>query len=153
VHDEVANDVYQVMTKLQDNSEILDDLENIYSKTRDISKDNSLIELNSSFEETINELLYTYKNESVGVITKGIKIVNWNALSNIKKVTIYRVLQELMTNMKKHSQASIVAISFSKNKNKIHINYKDNGIGCDLKKQVGLKCGKPYCIYKCNYYF
>ena len=139
VHDEVANDVYQVMTKLPDNSAILDDLEHIYSKTRDISKDNSLIELNSSFEETINELLFTYKNESVGVITKGIKTVNWNALSNIKKVTIYRVLQELMTNMKKHSQASIVAISFSKNKNKIHINYKDNGIGCDLKKQVGLQ--------------
>jgi len=139
VHDEVANDVYQVMTKLQDNSEILDDLENIYSKTRDISKDNSLIELNSSFEETINDLLYTYKNETVGIITKGIKTVNWNALSNIKKVTIYRVLQELMTNMKKHSQASIVAISFSKEQNQIHINYKDNGIGCELKKQVGLQ--------------
>jgi len=44
-----------------------------------------------------------------------------------------------MTNMKKHSNASVVAITFIKNKNKVLINYKDNGDGCELKKHVGLQ--------------
>ena len=141
VHDEVANEVYHVMTKVQGKPgvDVLDDLEHIYTKTRDISKDNSFIDFNSNFEDTINDLLLSYRNETVGVITKGIKTINWNSISNIKKTTIYRVLQELMTNMKKHSHATVTVISFSKNKGKLHINYNDNGNGCELKKQVGLQ--------------
>ncbi|MGB0880893.1 MAG: tetratricopeptide repeat protein, partial [Polaribacter sp.] len=42
VHDEVANDVYHIMTKLQTNKNVKEDvleyLEGIYNKTRDISK-------------------------------------------------------------------------------------------------------------------
>ena len=33
-------------------------------------------------------------------------------LTKLKKVTIHRVLQELMVNMKKHSQASLVVLKF-----------------------------------------
>jgi signal transduction histidine kinase len=141
VHDEVANDVYQVMVKVQSTPglDVLDDLEHIYTKTRDISKDNSLIDLSGNFEELINDLLLSYKNDTVAVVTKGVKTLNWNAVSNIKKTTIYRVLQELMTNMKKHSEASVTVISFSKHKGNIQITYKDNGKGCMLKKQVGLQ--------------
>ena len=141
VHDEVANDVYQVMTKVQSKPglDVLDDLEHIYTKTRDISKDNSLIDHSGNFEELINDLLLSYKNDAVAVVTKGIKTLNWNAVSDIKKTTIYRVLQELMTNMKKHSEASVAVISFSKHKGNIQITYKDNGKGCMLKKQVGLQ--------------
>ena len=40
--------------------------------------------------------------------------------------------------MRKHSKASIVLISFNQTKNKIVIDYKDNGIGCDLVKNNGL---------------
>ena len=40
VHDEVANEVYNIMTKLEHNknieNDVLDDLEGIYNKTRDI---------------------------------------------------------------------------------------------------------------------
>ena len=141
VHDEVANEVYQVMTKVQSKPglDVLDDLEHIYTKTRDISKDNSLIDHSGNFEELINDLLLSYKNDAVAVVTKGIKTLNWNAVSDIKKTTIYRVLQELMTNMKKHSEASVAVISFSKHKGNIQITYKDNGKGCMLKKQVGLQ--------------
>ena len=143
IHDEVANDVYQVMTKAQQNpdvsEDVIDDLEHIYTKTRDISKDNSTIAVKTNFEDTLNELLLNYRSEGVGIVTKGLTTINWNYLSDIQKTTIYRVLQELMTNMKKHSSASVVAITASKIKNRVHINYKDNGVGCNLKKQVGLQ--------------
>ena len=46
IHDVVANDLYQAMTKLQSDTnskeDILDDLENVYDKARDISKENNI---------------------------------------------------------------------------------------------------------------
>ena len=53
VHDEVANDVYHVMTKLETNASVKEDvleyLEGIYNRTRDISKENSTIDVDEDF--------------------------------------------------------------------------------------------------------
>lgn len=143
VHDEVANDVYQIMTKLQSNDnineDVLDDLEQIYLKTRDISKENSTIHVNQDFEILLTDLLANYSSNQVNVITKDIVKVDWKKVSDVKKTALYRVLQELMTNMKKHSQANIVVVVFSQKNKKVTINYNDNGIGTTLKKQNGLQ--------------
>lgn len=143
VHDEVANDLYHVMVKLQQNSspkeEVLDAIENIYNKTRDISKENSAVEVSENFTEQLSDLLLSYKNEQTAVITKSISKMNWNAVSDLKKIAIYRVLKELMTNMSKHSRASLVALSFTQNSNKINIAYSDNGVGCQIKNKNGLQ--------------
>ena len=143
VHDEVANDVYHVMTKLQTSipiqEDVLDDLEEIYTRTRDISKQNSAIDLTENFSETLNDLLLTYKNEVITVITKNGTTIDWGLVSDVKKTTVYRVLQELMTNMKKHSNATIVVVAFQRKNNKITIDYSDNGDGCSLKKGNGLQ--------------
>ena len=68
-----------------------------------------------------------------------LKTVNWRKISDEKKITIYRILQELMTNMKKHSKASHVVIAFIQKPKRIFINYLDNGIGGELKKGSGLQ--------------
>ncbi|MEH6536620.1 MAG: hypothetical protein V7719_09520 [Psychroserpens sp.] len=143
VHDEVANDVYHVMTKLQaetnNKEDVLDHLEHIYTKTRDISKENSEIHVEENFHDLLKDLLSSYQNAELNVITKNATKIDWNNISDLKKTTIYRVLQELMTNMRKHSKASIVVISFDRVNDKISIQYKDNGIGCDLVKSNGLQ--------------
>ena len=143
VHDEVANDVYGIITKLQTNEnqniEILDDLERVYNKTRDISKENSIINFSGDFSTILQDLLTSYKNDKVNVITRNLNKMDWSKVSKLKKTTIYRVLQELMTNMKKHSKASATVITFNKKNQKIHINYKDNGIGCKINKNTGLQ--------------
>lgn len=143
VHDEVANDVYNVMTKLQNetntNEDVLDHLESIYTKTRDISKENSNILVDQNFSGSLKDLLISYQNKELNVITKDASKIRWEEVSELKKITIYRVLQELMTNSRKHSNASIVVISFSKVTNKINIVYKDNGTGCNLIKGNGLQ--------------
>lgn len=143
VHDEVANDVYHVMIKLQgdanNEAEVLDDLENIYEKTRDISKENSAIDLDENFKDSLNDLLLSYNSQDINIITKDLSKINWESISNIKKTTIYRVLQELMINMKKHSKASIAVLSFKDGKNGVTIEYKDNGVGWNLRKGVGLQ--------------
>lgn len=142
VHDEVANDIYHVMTKLQNNSTInaaiLDGLEDIYTKTREISKENSTIDVHKNFDELLNDLLLSYKSKTINIITKNISKVDWSKVSNEKKTALYRVLQELMTNMKKHSKASIVVLTFNQGK-KLNINYNDNGVGCIFKKDNGLQ--------------
>ncbi|MFD0835616.1 ATP-binding protein [Mariniflexile aquimaris] len=143
VHDEVANDVYHIMTKLQgDNNvkeRILDDLEQVYLKTRDISKENSIIDVQENYDALLKDLLQSYKSESINVITQNISKIEWNTLSDLKKITLFRVLQELMTNMRKHSKASLVALSFKTSGNKITIDYKDNGVGCNVVKHNGLQ--------------
>ncbi len=142
VHDEVANDVYHVMTKLQHDSDlkedVLDDLEHIYEKTRDISKENTAIDVEENFGELLNDLLSGFKQNEVSIITRDLLKMNWESLTEIEKTMIYRVVQELMVNMKKHSKASIVIISFKELRGKKIIEYKDNGVGCNLKKQGGL---------------
>lgn len=143
VHDEVANDMYKVMTSLENNSgidsNILDEMEKIYTKTRDISRDNSAIDLREDFGLQLNDLLLGYKNDKVKVITRNLSKMSWDTVPELKKTTIYRVLQELMTNMRKHSQATFVTLIFQKKGSKIHINYKDNGVGSDLFKKNGLQ--------------
>ena len=139
----MANDVYQVMTKLENNPdvepEVMDDLENIYSKTRDISRENSPIDFNEDFDVLLNDLFLSFKNQKVNIVTRNIVKIDWSRVSDLKKMAIYRVLQELLTNMKKHSQASLVALTFNKLGAKVSIDYKDNGIGCELKKKLGLQ--------------
>ncbi len=143
VHDEVANDVYHLMAKIQgnttDSEELLDDLEKIYNKTRDISKENSAIEIQEHFSEQLNDLLLSYQSEKVTIATRNISKIEWKDISEIKKTTIYRILQELMTNMKKHSEASVAVLAFQQNNKKINIEYTDNGKGCCLKNKNGLQ--------------
>ena len=143
VHDEVANDVYKLMASLENNSNIdnklIDEMEKIYTKTRDISRENSAIDLNQDFGIQLNDLLLGYKNSNVNVITRNLSKIPWNTIHELNKTAIYRVLQELMTNMRKHSQATFVTLVFKKVGSKIHINYRDNGVGCDLFKKNGLQ--------------
>jgi tetratricopeptide (TPR) repeat protein len=144
VHDEVANDVYQVMTKLQyehteEKEDLLDELEHIYNKTRDISRENGAIDLDADFAFILNDLLLVYETENTTIITRGLNDINWDTIPKLKRTTIYRVLQELMTNMRKHSKASLVSVSFEKNKNVLNINYTDNGVGAELKRLNGLQ--------------
>ena len=65
LHDEVANDIYKVMASLENNpgvkTGVLDEMEKIYSKTRNISRENSAIELDTDFGRQLNDLLLAIK--------------------------------------------------------------------------------------------
>ncbi|MEY8847620.1 hypothetical protein AB9K26_02330 [Psychroserpens sp. XS_ASV72] len=143
VHDEVANDVFQLMTKLESNSniesEVVDDLHGLYYRTRDIAQEHGTISHAYPFSEQLTALIENYQNTETNIIVKGLSEVNYTMLSEIKKMTIYKVLQELLINMKKHSKASIVVVSFQKDNGKHEIRYSDNGVGCDIKKGNGLQ--------------
>jgi signal transduction histidine kinase len=143
LHDELANDVYHTMSfaETQDlsssqNKEILlTSLDTIYSRTRNISKENSSIDTGLQFLDGLKEMISGFNTDAVNVLIYHMDSVNWDALAANKKIIVYRVLQELLVNMKKHSKCSLVVIIFKKNENKLQIDYSDNGLGASLDKK------------------
>ncbi|HNU72753.1 MAG TPA: ATP-binding protein, partial [Thermodesulfobacteriota bacterium] len=53
-------------------------------------------------------------------------------ISRPLKITMYRLLQEALTNIVKHSQASLVTISLVKKQKRIELSIRDNGKGFAL---------------------
>lgn len=144
IHDELANDVFKVMSfaESQDFSlpshqqKLVQNLDSIYTKTRDISRENNTIDTGENYGNILTEMLADYKTETVNVMVVNFETVNWDRMATHKKITVYRILQELMVNMKKHSQASRVAIKFDKDDKKITIQYTDNGCGLSDEKLI-----------------
>ncbi|UOQ46214.1 ATP-binding protein [Halobacillus salinarum] len=59
--------------------------------------------------------------------------MNFDAdLDQERILAIYRVVQELLANAMKHSNAKIVNLSLSNDENNVQLVYSDNGIGMDL---------------------
>ncbi|MFN4762699.1 tetratricopeptide repeat protein [Gillisia sp. Q332] len=136
IHDELANDVYNLMSGLEAiaPSETMDKLEHIYSRTRNISRENSEIDTGPAYLDHLTALLSAICPEDSRLIISGEKTISWDDLNPEKKFVVYRVLQEIMVNMKKHSRASLVALVFSKEEKYLKIDYSDNGEGAT--KQV-----------------
>jgi signal transduction histidine kinase len=142
IHDELANDLFHAITYAETQSltneskkeVLLQKLDQIYVRVRGISRENNDIDTGENFSKNIKELLSTYNNENRNVIANNIEKVNWEGLDEIKKITIHRILQELMVNMKKHSEASLVVLKFDSNQAVI-IDYVDNGKGC-MKNEI-----------------
>ncbi|WP_109302369.1 hypothetical protein [Aquimarina sp. AU474] len=134
LHDELANDVYNVMIQIQNdqsNQDVLDKLEDIYNSTRDISRENSSFNEGRDFSQELNHMLSGYSGDYTKIIIKDIDEIAWQSITPEKKIIVHRVLQELMINMKKHSDASLVAVTFKKSPKQIKITYADNGLGVD----------------------
>ncbi|WP_346432357.1 ATP-binding protein [Flavobacterium lipolyticum] len=137
IHDELANDVYNViafaesqpLSKENTRENLLQKLDDIYGRVRGISRENNKIETGADFTYSIKEMLSTYKTNERNIIVTNLESINWETINDTKKITISRILQELMVNMRKHSNASIVGIKFENNEKSIAINYTDNGKG------------------------
>lgn len=134
VHDVVANGIYQVMTKIEnqdhfDKDKALDELEFVYEKSRDISYEKVDSHDTLEFYKKISNLIGSFKNEKVNTFLAGNGANIWMDLNHSVQDEVYQIMRELLVNMKKHSQANLVAFKFERNNNLIQIQYTDNGIG------------------------
>ncbi len=144
VHDVVANGIHRVMTKLEnqehiDKDTMLDDLEIVYEKSRDISYDH---EKNNDlpFGEKLTEMLKSYSSDDLQLVIIGNEEIQWDKLNKNTQAEVFYVLQELMTNMKKHSKATRVVIRMNRINEEITARYTDNGVGCGkLSPKNGIK--------------
>jgi signal transduction histidine kinase len=139
LHDELANDIYHTMAfaenknlSLSENrDQLLNHLDAIYSRTRDISKENSPIVTSEKYVFFLKEMISGFDTSSINLLINGLDTISWNDIERNKKIAVYRVLQELLVNMKKHSKATLVGITFKKINRNILINYTDNGKGAN----------------------
>ena len=70
------------------------------------------------------------KNLTIEVADFGLE----DRLENTLEIAIFRIIQELVANIIKHSQATEASISLTNHKDVLNIIVEDNGIGFDLSK-------------------
>lgn len=135
IHDVVANGLYRVMTEIEnrediDRDGILDRLEMMYEKSRDISYETEITpDAEPDCQKQVAELLKSFVTENRRVIIAGNDAEQWEGVNAHIKHEVHHVLQELMVNMRKHSQASDVVIRFDWSPGLLRIFYSDNGVG------------------------
>lgn len=131
VHDVVANGIYEVMTTIEHQNDlpkekILDKLELMYEKSRNLSYDDNL---QQDFNERISGLVSAFDNAKTKIIIIGNDPDFWLGITQFSKEELFQVVRELLVNMKKHSQATNVILRFIKDVKIQEIKYIDNGIG------------------------
>ena len=137
IHDELANDLFSTMTyaEVNDLSEtgykdrLLDNLENLYIRTRNISREHAPIPLGLELKDSLLSLISQYRDENTNILVNGLNNMDWTGVSEVQQEALYRTLQELLVNMKKHAQASLVVLQFHREGKRLRITYKDNGKG------------------------
>lgn len=148
LHDELANDVHntiafaetQNLEQYENKETLLESLDTIYQRARNISNENKEIHTGENYVEQLKHMITAYATAKTNII------LNCSALNEVKltpevKIVLYRVLQELMVNMRKHSNCTLVMISFKETSAALEITYSDNGNGADneLKIKNGLQ--------------
>jgi len=112
----------------EENKEIfLSQLNNIYSKTRNISRENSKIITDENFEKALKEMISGYTSSKLNIIINGLDTFSWLKIDRVKKITVFRVLQEIFDQNKIINNASLASITFKKEEKNILITYTNNG--------------------------
>lgn len=151
LHDGVAGDLAGIKLLLakentylknENLQKIQENLSEVFQEIRKISHN---LSINNIKEKTLKNLLsdlkenYQQRNE----FSFDVYIYPENAiddLDEIKKLNIYRILQELLHNISKHAKATEVELSINRHHNDMNIIIVDNGVGFDVyKKGIGLK--------------
>ena len=147
IHDVVANGLYQTMVEVEnqeelDKEKLLDKLEKMYEESRDIAHEDLNEQLEKEFSVKLFEMISSYSSPQQKVLVIGNEQTIWQNVSQNIQSEIFYALRELMINMKKHSQATLVSVKFEKIENILKIKYTDNGLGmgnAENKKLSGIK--------------
>ncbi|WP_300675054.1 tetratricopeptide repeat protein [Soonwooa sp.] len=137
VHDVVANGLYRVMSEIEnsdtlDKNKLLYTLEEMYEKSRDISYDEQDL-VKKDFAEKLSDMIRSFGSESIQFFIVGNSDEVWQGFDENAREQLFLVIQELLVNMRKHSEASRVILKFNNENSSLNISYKDNGVGMDGK--------------------
>ncbi|RXM42094.1 hypothetical protein [Flavobacterium sp. YO12] len=70
---------------VENKTELLNNLEKIYSQTRTISRENSSIDINERYESGLKEMISGFKTAQVSILTNGLNDIHWNKIDKNKK--------------------------------------------------------------------
>ncbi|WP_131539916.1 tetratricopeptide repeat-containing sensor histidine kinase [Pedobacter nototheniae] len=136
VHDRVANRIYQVIDEIDNRPEMQKDevaekLDIIYNISRDLSYERIEPKYTQDFAKELAAMFSSYQSTRVSIEINGNEDKLWSGIKDAVKSEVFIILQELMTNMSKHSEANHVQLNFLRDKEHITILYFDNGKGIE----------------------
>ena len=153
LHDGILNNIYALRLNLEfinkksdDESiakrkEYIKELQGVESEIRGVSHDlsrNALFNQEQSFENMLEFMITSQKNnfdtEFEADIDQGI---DWENMSNVRKVNMYRIIQEALQNINKYSSATNARVNVSQADGSIAVKVTDNGKGFDPDKAKG----------------
>ena len=123
----------------------IDSIHEIEKEIRNIAHDlNTEVFLeNDSFQKTLATLFEEQRKTSKSKIHIDIQnLINWEQIKSIKKVNIYRILQEALCNAEKYATAENIFVGISAHKDFILVEIHDDGIGFSVKDRqdgIGIK--------------
>jgi signal transduction histidine kinase len=144
IHDVVANGLYRVMSEIEhvqsiDKEPLLDKIEDLYERSRDISYEPVKKQNEAALQ--IHQLITAFATVNIKISVVGNKEELWKGVPSMIVKELEQVIQELMVNMRKHSDARHVVFHFSRSDRHLEIAYKDDGHGfsSNFIKGNGLK--------------
>ncbi len=143
LHDDHGGKLNQTMLLVEgdaDKSKILDNLEELYNQSRDFSREINAVDTGSNFWDNVLAMIQLRTPSRVKLFLRGGNEVDWKLQSGTVKTVLFKIVQELMINLGKHSGANTVAITFQETSNGLKMNYEDDGIGAS-EKEFRLKNG------------
>jgi tetratricopeptide (TPR) repeat protein len=134
IHDVVANGLYRMMSEVENQEQLdrdllLDRIEILYDRSREISYEITNPYDDRDFSEKIAKLIFSFAAANTKVLLLGNEEAFWTKTNTTARYEIEHILQELMVNMRKHSQAENVLLKFEQQANQLHILYTDDGTG------------------------
>jgi signal transduction histidine kinase len=87
---------------------------------------------------TINWFCREFQNVYSNIRIKADIAIHENDIPSPLKTVIYRILQEALNNVAKHSQADLVQLSLQKTHKGVELTVHDNGTGFDLPEAISL---------------
>ncbi len=126
-------------SKKEEYNRLMDYLNGIIESSRNLSRNLSPVGFKSiGLKRAIVELVNTLnRNKNIDIAMKLSDISNF--FPGDWDVNIYRIIQEALNNIIKHSNADKVEISAKSYKNKLTIRIKDNGKGIDFDELSSLE--------------
>ena len=65
--------------------------------------------------------------------------VQENIIPSLLKTVIYRILQEALNNIAKHSRADLIHLTLIEQAGRVILSIQDNGVGFDVSKSISMK--------------
>lgn len=150
LHDGIASEISALKISLANTKKIspstldvtLDKIDRLYHEVRNLSHNlnpDSITEVH--FSQLVDKICVIAENSGVK-LTKTILISNAiDTLPEHVLLNLYRILQELINNLVKHSKATAATIEIIEDANYIFIEVSDNGVGIapTARSGIGLK--------------
>lgn len=153
LHDGILNNIYAVRLNLEfinkkadeesvaRRKEYIKELQSIESEIRGVSHDlnrNALFNQEQSFENMLGFMITSQKNNFDTEFEADIDAsINWEDMSNVSKVNVYRIIQEALQNINKYSGATHAKVVVALKGDGIGVTITDNGIGFVPEKAKG----------------